>query len=168
MQRLKILCLILFLLFASLPHAAKAQTCNNTLIGGLFYGFIAVSVTSLAFAPYSPASPLAAQGNVVITASCTGGLFGGTLPPFTVSLTAGGGSFTQRLMANGAASLKYQIYTSAALSTIWGDGTGSTTTVGGGNNGQTSQMLTGYGQIPPGQYVTPGGYTDNITISIVY
>jgi len=156
------------LLLAALPNSAAAQTCNNTLIGGLFYGYVGVSVTSLAFGNYGPAAPSAQQSNFVISVACTGGLAGGTLPPFSIALNTGSGSFSQRVMKSGSNSLNYQIYTSAVLSTVWGDGTGSTGTVAGGNNGLASQTITGYGAIPAGQYVTPGSYLDTITLTLTY
>jgi spore coat protein U-like protein len=71
-------------------------------------------------------------------------------------------------MTSGTYSLHYQIYTSAALSTVWGDGTGSSSTVAGGNGGVASQTLTGYGVISTSQYVTPGSYTDTITVTLTY
>jgi spore coat protein U-like protein len=168
MRILRHLILGLLLLACILPGAARAQYCNNQLIGGLFYGAVAVSVTSLSFGAYSSAASTDSQSNVSVTASCFGGLVGGTLPPFTVAMSAGGGTFAQRRMQSGTATLRYQIYTSAVLSTVWGDGTGSTSTVGGGNTGTTSQTIMGYGVIPSGQYVTPGSYTDNITVTVSY
>jgi len=156
------------LFLATLPGTAAAQTCNNELIGNLFYGGVAVSVTSLAFGTYGPSALTPQQSNVVITASCAGGIVGGTLPPFTIAMGMGNGSFAQRVMKSGSYSLNYQIYTSAVLATVWGDGTGSTSTVAAGNNGQATQTITGYGIIPAGQYVTPGSYLDTITVTLTY
>ncbi len=168
MRIMKSLVLASVLLAFAIPVAARAQTCNNQFIGAIFNGYTAINVTSLAFGAYSPANASAAQSNVQVTAYCTGGLLGATLPPFTLAMSAGGGSFTQRKMAAGGATLKYQIYTSAADTTVWGDGTGATSTVAGGNNGVSSQTITGYGVIPVSQYVTPGSYTDTITVTITY
>jgi spore coat protein U-like protein len=168
MHRIKILILLLGISLCSLPGMARAQTCNNVIIGNLFYGYIAVSVTSLSFGAYSPQASSAQQSSVSITASCTGGLLGATLPPFTVAMSTGNGSFTQRQMLSGTNSLHYQIYTSASLATVWGDGTGSTNTVSAGNNGMASQTIIGYGVITANQYVTPGSYTDLITVTVSY
>jgi len=156
-------------LFATaLPHGAAAQTCNDTLIDGILYGYVAVSVTSLAFGTYGPAATNAQQSNFVVTVFCTGGIGGGTLPPFSIALSTGSGSFSQRVMKSGSYALDYQIYTSAVLSTVWGDGTGSTSTVAGGNNGLASQTITGYGAIPARQYVTPGSYLDTLMLTLSY
>jgi len=164
---LGILCLA-GLLLGLLPGRAEAQTCNNAFIGNIFNGAMAISTTSMAFGTYSPASAAPTQGNEVITAYCFGGLLGATLPPFTIAMSAGGGSFTQRLMASGTVTLRYQIYTSAALSTVWGDGTGSTSTVSAGNDGMTSETITAYGVIPARQFPTPGSFTDAITVTVTY
>jgi spore coat protein U-like protein len=168
MRHVKALIVLLGLALVVVPGTARAQTCNNTIIGGLFNGAIAVTVTSLAFGTYSPQAAGAQQSSVTITASCSGGLLGGTLPPFNVAMSAGNGSLTQRQMLSGTSALRYQIYTSASLSTIWGDGTGSTSTVSGGGGGTASQTLTGYGVVTASQYVTPGSYTDLITITVTY
>lgn len=169
MHYVRVLAIFLGLSLLALPSMARAQTyCNGTLIGGLLYGTPAVSATSLAFGSYSPQASLAQQSNVTVTAACAGGLAGGTLPPFTVAMSTGSGSFSQRKMISGTYSLKYQIYTSASLSTVWGDGTGSTSTIAGGNGGTASQTLTGYGVISINQYVTPGSYTDTITVTLSY
>jgi spore coat protein U-like protein len=165
----RIFAVLLGLGLLALPGVARAQYCNNTLIGGLFYGYVSVSATSLAFGAYSPQAAVAQQSTVTVTAACAGGLVaGGTLPPFTVAMSTGSGSFAQRKMTSATYSLKYQIYTSASLATVWGDGTGSTSTVPGGNGGVASQTLTGYGVISTSQYVTPGSYTDNITVTLTY
>ncbi len=156
------------LFLAAMPNTAAAQTCNNTLIGGLFYGYVGVSVTSLAFGTYGPSAMAPQQSNFVVSVACTGGIVGGTLPPFSIALSAGSGSFSQRVMKSGSYSLNYQIYTSAVLATVWGDGTGSTGTVAGGSNGQATQTITGYGAIPAGQYVTPGSYLDTILLTLTY
>jgi spore coat protein U-like protein len=164
----RIFAVVMGLSLLALPGMARAQTyCNGTLIGGLLYGSPYVSTTTLAFGAYSPQASTAQQSTVTVTAYCVG-LFGGVLPPFTVALSTGSGSFTQRKMTSGTYSLHYQIYTSAALSTVWGDGTGSSSTVAGGNGGVASQTLTGYGVISTSQYVTPGSYTDTITVTLTY
>jgi spore coat protein U-like protein len=165
---MRVLLVLLTVCLLALPGQGRAGTCNNTIIGGLFEGAVGVSVTSLAFGTYSPQATGAQQSSVTVTASCVGGLVGGTLPPFTVAMSAGNGTLSQRQMLAGTATLRYQIYTSASLSTIWGDGTGSTNTVSGGGGSSATQMLTGYGVITANQYVTPGSYTDMITVTLSY
>jgi len=173
MRGLRGLVLALGLLLSAAPRPAQAiYYCNNTLVGGLLDGFIAGSSTSMAFGAYNPGLTTATTTTATITLSCTGSLLGALgasyLPPYTVSLSTGGGTYAQRLMTTGSTTLKYQIYTSGSYGTVWGDGSGTTSTVAGGNDGNTTETLTAYGSIPAGQYVKPGSYTDTITATITY
>jgi spore coat protein U-like protein len=66
----------------------------------------------------------------------------------------------------GSALLKYNLYSNSGHTTNWGD-TSATNWVSGTGNG-AARNLTVYGQIPISQYVTPGSYSDTITISVSY
>jgi spore coat protein U-like protein len=94
---------------------------------------------------------------------------------YTTALNIGvgtGASFTNRVMTQPTApagTLNYNIYTTAARNTVWGDGTASTATVVGTGTGLL-QTVTVYGQIPAGQAatVTPGNYSDTVTITVTF
>ncbi len=145
------------------PGIAQARECNTGR------SYVTVTATSLLFTVYTPSTPAPLQSNVSVTAACAGNNRGSPkLPPFTVAISTGFGSYTQRVMTKGSASLNYQIYTGASLTMVWGDGTGNTSTISGGNNGTNSQTIIGYGSIPPGQYVNPGVYTDRIIVTVIY
>lgn len=103
--------------------------------------------------------------STTIAVRCTTGT------PYTVSLNVGAGSFANRTLADGAKTLSYNLYTNAARNVIWGDGTASTSTVGGTGAGiATSQDLTVYGRVPVAANANAdaGTYTGTITASIVY
>jgi spore coat protein U-like protein len=71
-------------------------------------------------------------------------------------------------MTDGAShNLGYGLYTTNAYGTIWGDGSGGTTTVAGTGNG-AAQAVTVYGRIPPSQFVAAGSYTDHVTVTVNY
>ena len=76
-------------------------------------------------------------------------------------------------MKSGANTLGYNLYTANTYSVVWGDGTGSTSTVTGTmvlnspNPSGTSQS-TVYGQIPALQDAAVGSYSDNITVTVTY
>jgi len=126
-------------------------------------GTCTLSTTTLAFGAYSPAST-ALAGSTTVAPTCTNST------PWTLAFNAGstsGGTISQRLMANGAATLKYNLYTTAADTTILGDGTSGSSTLTGTGTG-TAQSTTIYGLIPAGQYVTAGSYADTITATISY
>ncbi len=69
-------------------------------------------------------------------------------------------------MTNGTNTLQYNLYTTSGHTNVWGDGTGSTRTVGG--NGTSSSTQTIYGNIPAGQDVSAGTYSDSITLTISF
>jgi spore coat protein U-like protein len=79
------------------------------------------------------------------------------------------GGFVPRKMKNTTLpdTLNYNLYTTAARITIWGDGTQGTSTVGPtaiARNGSTT--LTIYGRIPASQDVSAGQYTDMLVVTI--
>jgi spore coat protein U-like protein len=124
----------------------------------------AVSAGDLAFGSYNAGSATPATATSTIQVTCTSGL------AYSVALDGGTGSsaVTARTMVDGAThALGYGLYTSAAYSTIWGDGTGGTVTVDGNGSG-TAQSLTVYGRIPASQFVTAGSYSDLVTVTVSY
>jgi spore coat protein U-like protein len=76
------------------------------------------------------------------------------------------------LMASGANTLQYNLYTTAALTTVWGDGTGATATQAGTGAGMaTASTFKVYGQLPDSaanQAAVPASYADTITVTVTY
>ena len=110
------------------------------------------------------------SGTVTITCATTQRTTGTTA---TITLTAGSGTFAQRVMKNGSNSMNYNVYKDSGYSQVWGDGTSSTVTsswVGAYDNGTTVAVpFTLYGKIPALQYnVVPGSYTDSLTVTVTY
>jgi spore coat protein U-like protein len=122
------------------------------------------SATSVAFGTINPfGSP--ATSNGTITVACTGGGAGNT---YTIALSTGGaGTYTMRKMTSGTNTLNYNLYTSSALSSIWGDGTGGSATITGRDEKATSNF-TVYGKLPTPQGVTPSSYNDTVTVTVTY
>ncbi len=90
---------------------------------------------------------------------------------YSVSLGAGGGGDPgARRMLHGSIpseQIGYQLYNDAARSQVWGDGSGSTTTVGGTGTGAL-QSLSVYGRIPLQATPRPGDYDDTVIVTISY
>ena len=86
---------------------------------------------------------------------------------YTLALSAGGGSYTTRVMNNGAFALNYNLYTDAARTFVWGDGSGATATVGGSGTG-TATNIAVYGRIPARQHPHVGSYSDNIVVTVSF
>lgn len=120
-----------------------------------------ISATSLAFGSYTGAL---ATATATVSVTCT------NTTPYNVGLdpgTSSGATATARKMTGpSGALLGYGLYQDSAHSIVWGNTVGTNTVTGTGNG--SAQALTVYGQVPAGQYVTPGAYTDTITATVTY
>ena len=105
--------------------------------------------------------------NSTISVRCTSGT------TYTVDLSAGSStSYAARTLVNGTDVLTYNLYTTGAHSTVWGDGTASTGRGAGTGAGMaTAQTLTVYGQLLASTNTGPvaaGSYLDNLVATITY
>ena len=146
----------------ALSNRASAATCNTAANPPT------VSATALSFGNYNAVTNAAAASNGTVTVRCVAAAR--TLPTFTIKLSKGtGASYAPRKMASGVNRLNYNIYTSKAYTTVWGDGTGGSVL----QNYAAASLLnlktfTAFGQIPAHQYVKAGSYTDTITVTVTY
>jgi spore coat protein U domain-containing protein, fimbrial subunit CupE1/2/3/6 len=132
---------------------AQADSCNVTASGGFGFGnYDAFNV-----------SPTDATATNLIALSCNGN------GSATINLSTGGsGSYFPRTMTDGIENLNYNLYTSASLTTVWGDGTGGTGNMAMSYHGSTSGSFSVYGRIPAQQNVTPNVYSDAIIVTVLY
>ncbi len=158
-------------LAAGVMAAGVAQSATTTAtfaVTATVQSTCSASATALAFGTYTPGSG-GLTNNSTISVKCTKNT------PYTVTLNAGattGDAFTQRLMASGANTLQYNLYTTAGFATVFGDGTGGTGTATGTGAGiATANTVTVYGQLldsAANQAAVPGSYTDTITVTVTY
>ena len=148
--------------------AQSATTTTTFAVTATVQSTCSATATALAFGTYTPGAG-ALTNNSTISVKCTKNT------PYTVSLNAGtttGDAFTQRLMASGANTLQYNLYTTAAFTTVFGDGTGGTGTQAGTGAGvATANTVTVYGQLldsAANQAAVPGSYSDTITVTVTY
>ncbi|MBA4242276.1 MAG: spore coat protein, partial [Sphingobacteriaceae bacterium] len=124
-----------------------------------------VSATNVAFGAITPAATGVAQATGTITSTCT------KTTPYTLSINKGvAPTYATRTMAGTGGNtdlLNYNLYTSNAYTTIFGDATESTQTVGGTGTG-VAQATTVYGQLSLNQYIKPDAYTDNLIVTLSY
>jgi len=150
---------LLALSLALLAGHAMAATCSVSTPGVAFGGYDVFA-----------AGATTSSGSIKVSCSTTGELF--VQVNYAVTLSTGSSnSFVQRTMKNGADSLGYNLYTSNAYSTVWGDGTGSTATETGSFtlwffSPTGTATLTVYGRVPALQDVSVGNYSDNVTATI--
>lgn len=117
------------------------------------------TIASVAFGNYDVFALAATTGVGSIRISGCGGA------PFTAALSTGSsGSYVARRMTSGVNTLNYNLYTNATRTTLWGDGSGGTSTMS--SNGSTT--FTVYGQIPAGQDAAAGAYADVIVSTITF
>ena len=129
----------------AVPAAATAATCH-------------ISPQEVSFGSYDPIGGPAVDGVGAVNITCD------TPADFTVTLSAGSGSFAERRMSAGAAQLGYNLYTNSSRTVVWADGiTGSGVSASGSN-----VNLTIYGRIAAGQNVPAGTYVDSLTVTVTY
>ena len=140
----------LLLAAALLPSAARTD-CQVSSVGDVGFG---------AYDVFSKVPNRAGAGTVRI--KCQGGGHGAD-----VKLSRGQShSYTTRLMRSGNDSLEYNLYTTAARSVVWGDGSGASEVMTVDKNQTTTLSI--FGSIPEGQDPAVGNYADSILISVEF
>lgn len=123
------------------------------------------------FGSYAPLSGTTTSTTGTVSVTCSA-LIAGLNVSYVISLTSGSsGTYTARKMQFSPYQLNYNLYTDAAYSTVWGDGTASTSTVSDSYNLALISMTrnyTVYGLIPASQQVGAGSYTDTITATVTF
>jgi len=127
-----------------------------------------ISAMPVSFGLYNPLTPTPNVATGTVTMTCT--VLIGLFESWTIALSPGNSnSFTTRKMLNGASPLSYNLYTTAAYSNVWGDGSGSTTLISGSallSIGTSVYPYTVYGRIPAGQDSAAGTFTDTIVVTL--
>ena len=150
--------LLLLVLIAPATSWAVLESCT-------------VSATPLPFGVYNPASASPADATGTISVTCDVSLIG-LFASWSIRMSPGGSaSYAPRRLSSGAATLSYNLYTSSAHTTVWGDGSASTAIVSDSQTllvGSNTEHYTVYGRIPPLQDVRAGSYSDSIVVTVMY
>lgn len=128
-----------------------------------------VSTTTLAFGTYDQTSPSDRTANATVTVQCSS--IASVLGSADIAISAGNsGNAANRRMNSGASTLSYNVFTSTAYTTVWGNGSGGTAIVQVPLNGIISfgATATAYGRIPASQNVAVGSYSDTLIVTITY
>ena len=163
------------------PQAAAGQY----VAPGTYTDTITVSVTDLGGSVTTTMSVTAiVQATCLISASALNfGTYPGLLitsslltvtctntTGFNIGLNAGtaiGATVTTRKMTGPAsATLNYKLFRDSARTQNWGNTVGTDTLISQGNG--TAFHYGVFGQLPAGQYVTPGAYADTIIATVTY
>jgi spore coat protein U-like protein len=105
--------------------------------------------------------PLDGVGHVVVTCDAA--------TSYRISLSPGRGSYAARTLSDGSHDLTYNLYADVNHLTVWGDGSGGSTTVSGSTPGSgASDDKTVYASAPAGQNPYEGAYSDAIVVTLEF
>lgn len=130
-------------LICSSPWAASCTLSTSGIAFGSYDPFVSQDVDSVA--------------NIGVTCDET--------TSYSIALSTGSGTYEQRVMTSGLHQLLYNLYVDAALSTVWGDGTGHSAAV---SDSQLVAIHTVYGRIPARQNAQVGLYSDTLVITLTF
>jgi len=153
-------------LLAAAPGAALAGTASSSMsVTATVTANCTVSTTALAFGSVDTISGSNVDSTGSLSIVCTNG----TTWAASAGVGAGSGAtYANRRMTSGGNLLNYNIYTTAARTTVWGNGTSGTGTIPGTGTGLT-QSVTVYGRVNSGQTSVPvGSYVDTVAVTVTY
>jgi spore coat protein U-like protein len=144
------------------PASVHAATATTTLaVTILVQATCQITATALNFPVYTGTM---IEATSTISLTCTNST------PYNVGLNAGTGSgasvINRRVTGAGGVQLVYALYSDAGHTVNWGNTVGSDTVARTGNG--SAQVLTVYGRVGAGGFVTPGSYTDTIIATVTY
>ena len=154
----------------SLASRTLAGPCKGNFLAPLFTALAftltaqqghacTLNVTGVNFGSYDVFSNSALDTTGNIDVNCPSGV------GYSIELSEGGGTHTQRVMGSGAHRLNYNLYTAANRAVVWGDATSGTVTVNGTGIGVNVNHGV-YGRIPALQNVHAGSYSDIIIVEL--
>jgi spore coat protein U-like protein len=137
-----------------------------------------VSSAGLAFGLYQPLSfpgkltSADSISNAGISVVCTG-IVGGGLYTLALgpSIAGPGDRVSTRYLvnSNGGDDMRFNVYTDAAYSVVWGDGAMGSLISGGIASGDSNRSITVYGRVPAGQNtLKAGSFAGSLTITLTY
>lgn len=151
---------------------ANAQTATSTFtVTATVAANCTITTVGITFGSYDPvvahqATPLDSNGSVTVActsgATTTIGMDQGLTPTATSTAAA-----PERQMASGPDFLRYDLYQDAARTTVWGD-VGTPAEVTYVSTSFAPTLIDIFGQIPAGQDVNVGTYSDTVTATISF
>jgi spore coat protein U-like protein len=145
--------------------AALLLSANLLMVSGASAASCTVNPSGVNFGSFSPLTLASVDSTGSITVNCT------DVSSYSITLSTGSGTYSQRRMVAGGYYLYYNLYRDAAFQQIWGDGNTGSYTVSLNNpvNGQNN-LHTIYGRIPISSQRAAhvGIYSDTITVTVSF
>ena len=153
------------MLWASAAHAQVVHGSDTFQVTANVLGACTVSANDLNFGNYN-AGGGAVDVDTSIVVTCTNlqlyevGIDAGlNLPTATTRAMAGG-------VPAGGTNLDYELFQDPARTVVWGDVFGINTVSRTGTG--LPQLIQVHGQIPGGQIVNPGAFSDTATVTVLF
>jgi spore coat protein U domain-containing protein, fimbrial subunit CupE1/2/3/6 len=129
---------------------------------GLAMAECTISTSAVSFGTYNVFDTSSLDTTGSVTFNCTDNA------NITIKLDKGGAAtFNPRRLLNGSVQLNYNLYTDAARTTIWGDGSGGTSFYSNPSTPQNQNVtVTVYGRIPARQDVSAGSYANAVVATV--
>lgn len=142
----------------------RLQIVNGCLLNGSATNGVNVGTLNFGgiFATNSVADANTTTGSGSIQLRCT--------PGTTARITLGAGLYGTGIndrrmrIVSGTSTLRYQLYTSPARTTVWDDVTGISIVI----NDATTRTFPVYGRIPAQITPTSGSYSDQVVVTVTY
>ncbi|MDP8994595.1 MAG: spore coat U domain-containing protein [Pseudomonadota bacterium] len=148
-------------LTVTLKQGGSTLATTTAAISGSVAASCTVSAGTLGFGTYSPSAASLSTANLSV--NCSSGA------PYQVGLEGGqnasGG--TRRMAGPAGSYLGYELYSNAARTAAWGNGTSFGSRVAGTGTG-AAQSLTVHGRIPAGQSPAAGSFADSVIVTVEY
>ena len=134
-----------------------------------------VSAGGLDFGVYDLVNAISSTSTITLSCTRSLGELGNRNIPYQIELSTGGGSYAAREMYNGTSIMRYNLFTDATHTAVWGDGTGASASVSDrlrippfALSEQTEHTV--YGMVFPNQGgIESGTYFSNpITVIVSY
>ena len=120
-----------------------------------------INVIGVNFGTYDVFSNASSDSTGNIDVNCPSGVV------YTIGLSAGNGTYEQRVMTSGANALNYNLYIAANRAVVWGVANSDGATVSDSGTDMSVNHVV-YGRIPPRQNVRAGSYSDTVNLIITF
>ena len=120
-----------------------------------------INIIGVNFGSYDVFSNAASDSTGNIDVNCPSGVV------YTIGLSAGNGTYEQRVMTSGANALNYNLYIAANRAVVWGVANSDGATVSDSGTDMSVNHVV-YGRIPPRQNVRAGSYSDTVNLIITF